>query len=269
MYIRKQPPKRYLTPVRGKKQTARKLKKLIFLILIFCFIGGTYYGVKNAAAISAAVKRPQWTEWKLDKVRITGADRQTALDAGKYINFSRGQSVTYRDCVNLEKNLAQNMRQLDKITVSRNFISKELTVKIKKRVKTARVNTEYKMLYTDKSGMLFSDREDAADAALLTVTLRGQIKSEILPQEFVELIKELSTLKQLKFDDVLLHLDNKVFYLKTQEFYAQMGEVKNFKQKLNALFDVVQTAHSKNFKPPYTINFKYFEANKIYLTPTV
>jgi RNAse (barnase) inhibitor barstar len=161
------------------------------------------------------------------------------------------------------------MRKLDKITVSRNFISKELTVKIKKRVKTARVNTEYKMLYTDKSGMLFSDREDAADAALLTVTLRGQIKSEILPQEFVELIKELSTLKQLKFDDVLLHLDNKVFYLKTQEFYAQMGGVKNFKQKLNALFDVLQTARSKNLKQPYTINFKYFEAKKIYLTPTV
>jgi len=270
MYIRKQTQKRYLTPVRGKKQKARKIKKIILLILILGFIGGGYYAVKNAKAVASYFNRPSWTEWHLGKVRITGVGKDAAYEVSKYITFGRGQSVTHRDCVNLENNIMQNMRQFDSVRVCRNFINKELSIKIKKHVKIAKVNTEYKMLYLAQKGELFADKDSTQDSALLNITLKGKIKSEFLPQEFVELIKELNAVKKYQFEEVVLDLDNETFALKTQQqISAEMGAVKDFKQKLKTLFTVVETAQARNLKTPYDINLKYFEDGKIYLTPTL
>lgn len=270
MYIRKQPPKRYLTPVRGKKQKARKIKKIIFLLTISAILLGAFFAVKNARRITAALGRPAWTEWHLGKVRITGVDKSAAYEVSKYINFAAGQSVTRRDCVNLENTLLQNMRRYDKISVNRNFFNKELLIKIKKHVKIAKVNTEYKMLYLAKKGVLFSDNNSPSDSALLNVTLKGKIKSEFLPQEFVKLIEELNSVKNFKFQEVILDLDNESFALNIEpQISAEMGGVKGFKQKLNSLFTVIETARSRDLKAPYSINLKYFDDGKIYLTPTV
>lgn len=215
--------------------------------------------------------RPEWSRWHMAKVRISGADKPTALEISKYIKFSNGQSVSYSDCVGLEKKIIKNMPRFESVSVNRNFFNKELVIKITKYQKIALMMTDYGPLYLASKGALFADNDHSQDTALITVTLKGKIKSEFLPKEFVELVKELNNNARggLRYQEVLLDLDGGTFSLKTQQISAQMGPVQDFRRKIKALTAVVRAAAARNLKAPYSINLKYFNDGKIYLTPTV
>lgn len=270
MYIRKQAPKRYCTPVRGRKQKTRKIKQIILILLMLAVIAGAFFALKKASSFLFSVKKPAWLEWRLKKVRITGATSNTAYEVSKYLSLNEGDRMTFRDANNLEKWLKSNIKQLEKVSVSRGLISKDLSIKIKKRPALARVKVENKTLYLGASGLLFGDEDLKKNTDITEVSVSGKIKGDILPKELVKLIKELSAEKTLKLKDIKIDLDKESFSLQIQDTAAvDMGGFYNAEAKLEKLADILQVSRDRILKKPYSVNFSYFEDGKIYLKPTL
>jgi cell division septal protein FtsQ len=265
MYKKKPAPKKR-TLVRGKKQKALKIKKIILIFLLICGVILLLLGVKKLTAVAFSLERPSWLEWRVKKITIDAPTPNTKYAVDKYVSIGEGDIVTSQDCRNLKNILAANLKQLKKVSVRRKFFSNELKIKVKKHLPQARIIIDLRQYYLAQNGVLFSDEDLKTDETLLKVYLKGKIKGEFLPQELVELIGGLAAQKNLGIASVYLDLDTNTYSVEVaNKTIVQMGPWTNTKRKLKMLAEVLNIAREKQFKEPYTINLKNFEDGKIYL----
>lgn len=257
-------------PVRARKNTARKIKQIIFIILIALGCVLAFFAVKKISAAAFALNGPNKLSWRLKNVRITGESQNAAYEVSKYVTFNEGDTLTRKDCVNLKNMLASSLRQLESVSVKRKLFSKELIIKIKKHKAIARLIIGGETYYLAPQGIIFPDEDLKENTRLLDVYFESEIKSDFLPQELVKLINDILISKNIDIERVNINTDTKTFSLKIKDTaLAQMGAFDNVREKIKTLTNVIEASKGRSLKTPYTINLKYFNDGKVYLKPSV
>lgn len=267
MYKRKKSPKKSVGAVRKSRRSAGRIKKVLIFLSAIALFGLAAFGFSKLSAVFFALGGPSWAHWRLGEIKITGGTPDSRYEVFKRIGFEAGDIITARDAANLETTLKAGLKQLAAVQVSRNFFNKQLTVKIKKQTPQARIITGGKTLYLAPGGVLFSDAEiNDGDGTLLPIYFKDKTKADFLPQELVKLINELKAAKNLPLNAAEIDAEDKTFSLNIGgDISADMGGWAQGGRKISALSKLIENARAKNLKPPYDINFNYFEYGKIYL----
>lgn len=269
MYTVNKNARKRFTPIRSKRQKALRLRRFIIIIVSIALLIGAFFALKKAAALLFnAAARPSWLEWHIKKINISGEEGDIIGEIEKYISFNEGDAVTHADAAGLERILELNLKELKSVRVWRNFFNGNLNIKIKKHTPFARLKTPSKTYLIEEGGLIFNDDKTPVNPPLFEVSIQGQIKAELLPKEFVELIKALKFSADLDIKEVSVDWEDNSFTLKLKSGSADMGGVKNGPAKLGRLKSVLAEAEKRGFKEPYEINFNYFNDGKIYLKPT-
>lgn len=269
MYTVNKNARKRFTPIRSKRQKALRLRRFIIILVSIVLLAGAFFALKKAAGlIFNAETRPSWLVWHVKKINISGEEGDIVYDVEKYISFNEGDAVTRADASGLERILSRNLKELKSVSVWRNFFNGNLNIKIKKHMPFARLKTPSKTYLIEEGGLVFNDDKTPVNPPLFEVSVQGQIKGELLPKEFVELIKALKASAVLDIKEVSVDLEDYSFNLKLKSGFADMGGIKDGPKKLGRLKSVLAEAQRRGFKEPYDINFNYFDDGKIYLKPT-
>lgn len=269
MYTRKKNVKKRFTPIRGKRQKELKLKRFFLGIIALVLIMGLLFAFYKAAGMFFnAERRPDWLEWHIKKINITGENGYLAEEVKKYISYEEGDMLTHSDVVALEDFLAANLKDLKEVCIHRNFFNGNLNVKIKRHTPYARLKAPGKNYLIEEGGLVFGDDESAEYKELFSISLTEQIKGELLPKELVELIKALKTADALDLEEILVDMESSSFTLKLKNVQADMGGFRSGPDKIKYLKKVLSESEKRDFEKPFKIDFNYFKDGKIYLKPT-
>lgn len=269
MYTGNKNARKRFTPIRSKRQKALRLRRFIIILASIAVLIGAFFALKKAAGLLFnAEARPSWLEWHVKKINVSGEEGDILHEIKKYITFNEGDAVTHADAAGLERILSRNLKELKSVSVWRNFFNGSLNIKIKKHTPFARLKTPDKTYLLEEGGLVFNDDKTPINPPLFEVSVQGQIKGELLPKEFVELIKALKAASALDIAEAAADLENSTFKLKLKSGFADMGSIKAGPEKLARLKSVLAEAEKRGFKKPYDINFNYFDDGKIYLKPT-
>lgn len=269
MLSRKKKSARRFAPIRGKREKALRIKRIILTLSAFAVILAIFFALNKAAdMIFDAKSRPQWLQWHVEKINISGEEGAIAEEVGKYITFKKGDAVSYSDCTALEGLLENNLKELKKVSVWRNYFTGDLNIKIRKREPFARIEGEKKSYLFAENGLVFNDDKSPQYASLLAVKAEGEIKDEFLPKEFVELVKAVKAETGLPVEEFTVNMDSSVFSLRLKGAYADMGGLKDGAAKIKVLKRIMAESSRRGFKGPFEINFNYFGDGKVYLRPS-
>lgn len=269
MLLRKKKGARRFAPIRGKREKALRIKRMFFalsacvVVLAFFFVLG-----KAADMLFDAKSRPQWLQWHVKKVNISAEDETLSEEILKYVTFKQGDAVSYLDCSALEEMLQDNMKELKKVSVWRNYFNGDLNIKIKKHEPFARIKTEKKNYLAAENGLIFNEEKSPRDDSLLEIKTLGEIKGEFLPKEFVELVKAVKNETDLAVEEFTVDLGRSSFGLKLEGASADMGGLKGGAEKIKVLKRIIAESSRRGFKEPFEINFNYFGDGKVYLRPS-
>jgi len=255
-------------PVRRSRAKAWRAKQLFLIFSIILISAAVLAGAQMLA--KAYFSGGTRLAWRLKNIRITGESKDAAYEVSKYIGFEEGDVMTSRDAANLEAMLLANLRFLESASVKRNLLNKDLIIKIKKRAPAAKIIDGGRIVFMDKKGILFTDGELQNTPSLLPVYITAKTKSDFLPQELVELIKELSAFDAIAFESAALDMQTGVWNIKFND--GSRAVLRGFETpagKLKALAAVYEAATGKKLKKPYDIDLNYYNYGKVYLKPIV
>lgn len=269
MVLKKKKSQRRFAPIRGKREKALKRRRIIFVLAALAVIFALGFGLRKAAdLIFDADARPQWMRWHLKKINIVGEEGAVVNEIEKYIPFKEGEALSYLDCSALENILENNLKELDRVSVRRNFFNGDLNISVKKREAFARLAADKRNYLFTEDGFIFADEQDPRYDGLFQVKASGQIKDDLLPKEFVELVKAVKTETGLPVKDFFVDFDESSFKVELEGVRADMGGIKNGADKIKALKRILEESSARGFKKPFDINFNYFSDGKIYLKPS-
>ncbi|WP_428065586.1 cell division protein FtsQ/DivIB [Candidatus Proelusimicrobium volucris] len=269
MLSRKKKATRRFAPIRGKREKALRIKRIILVLSAFAVIFAVFFVLNKAAdMIFDAKSRPQWLQWHVKKINVGGEDGAIAEEVKKYITFKEGDAISYSDCSALEGLLEDNLKELKKVSVWRNYFTGDLNVKIKKHEPFGRIETENKNYLFAENGLIFNDDKSPRYEALLKIKTEGEIKGEFLSKEFVELVKAVKGETDLSVEEFTVNMDKQSFGLTLKGAYADMGGLKDGAGKIKVLERVMAESARRGFKEPFKIDFNYFNDGKIYLKPS-
>ncbi len=255
-----------LAPVSLRRQKARRRNKIIFLLLLPFIAVGLYFGVTAAAGWAHTLKTPSWLEWRLKTVKIAAPSQEGAAAAAKFINLQAGTPLKRAQVIMLEDMLRENLKEMEKITVRRNFFNGELKISLKPRVPLAKLNQNGRALFIDGFGTIFPMESAPPASDILVLNVNGEIKDDLLPQELVKLLKALNAARALGFNEITVDAAKHVFTFTTlRGARVYIGGFEGAERKLALVGDMLGAASRKKISPPYEINFNYFDDGKVYL----
>lgn len=255
-----------LAPVSLRRQKARRRNKIIFLLLLPFIAVGLYFGVTAAAGWAHTLKTPSWLEWRLKTIKISAPSHAGAAAAAKYINLQAGAPLKHAQVVMLEDMLRENLKEMEKITVRRNFFNGELKISLKPRAPIAKLNQNGAALFIDGFGAIFPMESAPPSSDILVLNVNGEIKDDLLPQELVKLLKALNAARALGFNEIIIDADKRLFTFTTfRGARVYMGGFENAERKLALVDTILKAALRKNISTPCEINFTYFNDGKVYL----
>ena len=269
MYFKKSSKRKTFAPISAKRKKKRRIKRL-FLFLIICLFLFLLFWSLNKGFQYVFEHKSEWFSWKAQRLVVVADDDYTKQQIQDLISFKADTLISSEDAKNIKNSLQLRLTQVQKVEVKRGLFSKELTVKATNHAVLAKLETKNKSYLLSENGILFNYEQAKIPSETLNVKPKEEIKSSFLPQELVELLKDVKAqdLQGLDYIEVDLEKRALTFYFKNGSI-VDMGSFDLYNGKIVALKDIIDISHKKGIKEPYKIDFHYFKDGKIYLNTQV
>ena len=237
MYLRKSSKRKTFAPISAKRQKRRRIKRLFLFFIICLFLFLLFWSI-NKGFQYIFEHKSEWFSWKARKLVVVADDDYTKQQIQDLISFKEDTLISNEDTKNIKNSVQLRLNQVQKVNVKRGFFSKELKIETTNHTVLAKVETKNKSFLLSESGILFVYEQAKIPSKILNVKLKEEIKISFLPQELVELLKDLKSQDLQKLDYIDVDLENKVFvlYLKNGSI-VDMGSFDLYNGKIVALKD--------------------------------
>ncbi len=256
-------------PIRRKKYKKSNNKYVLYFFLIILLLTAIIFGfykiTPQIAKLSDNIKRPNWTYFNIQDITVNGVDDEIALNIISDISYNENGTITYKDVIRIKRELKAKYTNFENIEISRNYLTKNLNVKVKNRKPIAKTCVEGVCHYIDGNGFVYKD--DILENENI-VNLEIEDGTSNLDKKFVQLIVELISLnKRLKLNvqKVILQIEKQNAKLVLENnIIISLGSLEKLHARLKKAKEIMKYS-KEEYDSDYTLNLKYFESGKIYL----
>lgn len=257
--------------VRKKRTAARQTGQAFFffkaffvLLLLGALGGGLWLGGTKAYAV---LQQAEISNWHAKTVDVSGLTGLVLKDVSADVQPFKGKAFSLQDGVKLRADLIQKYPMLKDVRVKRGLFSGTLKVSAKPREPVAQFRLpDNSVKYVDGDSVVYTDDNPTLQDSVPSVELLGDVPQRLKP-DFIELVQStLKLKKQLSFAKLQMNLeDNTVIMILNDKSVLDFGTAQHLKQKVQRAAQVIAFAR-EHYKGPVSINFRFFEDGKVFLT---